>query len=133
MCQLFIGADPEIWVQRTKSLRIDGVATSIRLEAFFWSVLDDIAARDDMTVNQLITRLYLEALDADHDMGNFTSFLRVCCARYLGLMAAGELSADPSHRLRDVDAAAILARESLRLRGGARGGLRREPGQPRPA
>ncbi len=116
MCQLFIGADPDNWNQRTKSLRIDGVATSIRLEAFFWTTLEEIGARDELTVNQLITRLYREALEADHDMGNFTSFLRVCCARYLSLIAAGEISADPSHRLREVDAVSILARERQRDR-----------------
>ncbi|MCF1708969.1 ribbon-helix-helix domain-containing protein [Tabrizicola sp. J26] len=116
MCQLFIGADPDHWSQRTKSLRIDGVATSIRLEAFFWATLEDIGARDELTVNQLITRLYREALEADHDMGNFTSFLRVCCARYLSLMAAGEISSDPSRRLREVDAVSILARERQRDR-----------------
>jgi predicted DNA-binding ribbon-helix-helix protein len=116
MCKLFIGADANQWIMRTKSLRIDGVATSIRVEAFFWSTLEDIATRDDMTVNQLITRLYLEALDADHDMGNFTSFLRVCCARYLSLIAAGEISSNPAHPLRDAPADAILAREATKLR-----------------
>ncbi len=91
MCQLFINADSTMWTSKTRSLRIDGVVTSIRLEHFFWDVLAEIAHRDDMTVNQLITKLYLESLDADHDVGNFTSFLRVCCSRYLSLVADGVL------------------------------------------
>ena len=77
MCELFIDSDVDKWISRTKSLRIDGVATSIRMENFFWAVLSEIAVRDLMTTNQLITKLYLEAMDADHDLGNFTSFLRV--------------------------------------------------------
>jgi len=116
MCQLFIGADSTQWSSRTKSLRIDGVATSIRIEEFFWSTLEEIALRDGMTVNQLITKLYFESIDADHDLGNFTSFLRVCCSRYLALMAAGEVSRDIRQPLSDVDSNGILQREARRNR-----------------
>ena len=35
MCQLFVEAESEQWLSRTKSLRIEGVVTSIRLENFF--------------------------------------------------------------------------------------------------
>lgn len=111
MCELFIGADSEDWSSRTKPLRIDGVATSIRIETFFWSILDEIAHRDDMSVNQLITKLYLESLDADHDIGNFTSFLRVCCARYLSLISDGELQRHEKAPLAQLQARPILERE----------------------
>ncbi|MDC2890804.1 ribbon-helix-helix domain-containing protein [Psychrosphaera algicola] len=74
MCRLFINADSQLWTYRTKSLRIDGVVTSIRLEEFFWDILEELSFRDQMTVNQMITKLYLESLDADHDISNFTSF-----------------------------------------------------------
>lgn len=104
MCELFIGADPDLWESRTKSLRIDGMATSIRVERFFWDILEEIAARDAMTVNQLITKLYHESLDADHDLGNFTSFLRVCCGRYLALASNGEVPRDAATPLAGVDA-----------------------------
>ena len=66
MCQLFISADDSLWSSKTKSLRIQGVVTSIRLEVFFWDILEELSFRDQMTVNQLITKLYLESLDADH-------------------------------------------------------------------
>ncbi len=94
MCQLFISADDSLWSSKTKSLRTQGVVTSIRLEVFFWGILEELSFRDQMTVNQLITKLYLESLDADHDIGNFTSFLRVCCSRYLSLISDGDLSHD---------------------------------------
>jgi predicted DNA-binding ribbon-helix-helix protein len=42
MCQLFINADSRLWTYRTKSLRIDGVVSSIRLEEFFWDILEEI-------------------------------------------------------------------------------------------
>lgn len=111
MCQLFINADSHLWTSRTKSLRIDGVVTSIRLEEFFWETLEEMAHRDDMTVNQMISKLYLESLDADHDLGNFTSFLRVCCSRYLSLIADGELVRDENMPLGNVEAGAILEKE----------------------
>ncbi|WP_201579398.1 ribbon-helix-helix domain-containing protein [Psychrobacter sp. Pi2-52] len=114
MCQLFISADDSLWSSRTKSLRIQGVVTSIRLEVFFWDILEEVSFRDQMTVNQLITKLYLESLDADHDIGNFTSFLRVCCSRYLSLIADGDLSRETRLPLEKVDAKNIIQREALR-------------------
>ncbi len=114
MCQLFIGADSDLWASQSKSLRIDGVATSIRMENFFWQTLAEIAFRDNMTVNQVITRLYHESIDAEHDLGNFTSFLRVCCARYLSLMAAGEVPDTLDEPLGNVAAEDILERERAR-------------------
>ena len=114
MCELFIDSDVDKWISRTKSLRIDGVATSIRMENFFWAVLSEIAVRDLMTTNQLITKLYLEAMDADHDLGNFTSFLRVCAGRYLSLIADDEIKRDDQTELSTVDARALLKREAER-------------------
>ncbi|MGQ3675172.1 ribbon-helix-helix domain-containing protein [Xanthobacter sp. TB0139] len=114
MCELFIKAAPDQWQSRTHSLRIDGVATSIRIENHFWETLTEIGLRDGMTVAQLITRLWHEAMDADHDLGNFTSFLRVCCARYHALIAAGEISADLNEPITRHSAQDILMRESGR-------------------
>jgi predicted DNA-binding ribbon-helix-helix protein len=114
MCQLFINADSSLWSCRTKSLRIQGVVTSIRLEVFFWDILEELSFRDQMTVNQAITKLYLESLDADHDIGNFTSFLRVCCSRYLSLIADGDLSREVELPLGDVDAQHIIDQEMVR-------------------
>lgn len=111
MCQLFIQADSNLWKSRTKSLRIEGMSTSIRIENFFWSTLEEIAARDQMTVNQLITKLYHESIDAEHDLGNFTSFLRVCCARYHFLIGIGEISTSLHEELGTIQADEILQRE----------------------
>ena len=116
MCQLFINADSKLWSYRTKSLRLDGVVTSIRLEEFFWDTLEEISFRDQMTVNQMITKLYLESLDADHDISNFTSFLRVCCSRYLSLIADGKLTREDELPLGEVNAKNILEQEQLRSR-----------------
>lgn len=113
MCQLFINADSNLWKSRTKSLRIDGVSTSIRIENFFWATLEEIAARDQMTVSQLITKLYYESIDAEHDLGNFTSFLRVCCARYHALISTGEISPSLDQELGSIPSSEILERERI--------------------
>jgi len=113
MCQLFINADSHLWTSRTKSLRIDGFVTSIRLEEFFWETLEEMAQRDHMNINQMISKLYLESLDAEHDIENFTSFLRVCCSRYLSLIADGELKRDDTLPLANVKASTILENEKI--------------------
>ncbi|VAW21827.1 hypothetical protein MNBD_ALPHA12-491, partial [hydrothermal vent metagenome] len=76
MCKLFIGADPLLWQSTTRSVRIEGLATSVRLETFFWKILTDIARRDGLTLGQILTRFYNESIEAGHDLDNFASFLR---------------------------------------------------------
>jgi len=115
MCKLFIDADVNLWQSTTKSLRIDGMVTSVRLETFFWNVLDEIAARDGMNVVQLITKLHHESIDAGHDLGNFTSFLRVCCGRYLALQLAGDVPTDTRVPISGLDADGILEAEERRV------------------
>lgn len=111
MCKLFIQADSNLWLSSTRSLRIDGMVTSVRLENNFWSTLEEIAQRDGMNIPQMITRLYHESIDAGHDLGNFTSFLRVCCMRYLALQLSGEIPQRPDISIASLDADQILARE----------------------
>lgn len=93
MCRLFIGADASLWESQTRSIRMDGMVTSVRLENMFWQVLEDVAANDDMNVPQLLHQLYNESIDEGHDLGNFTSFLRVCCLRFINLQLNGLLHA----------------------------------------
>ena len=109
MCKLFINADPELWVSRTHSLRIDGMVTSVRTENAFWQVLSELAERDGMNLPQMITRLYHESIDAGLDLGNFTSFLRVCALRYLELQLSGDVPRDTRVPIASLNADRILA------------------------
>ncbi|QCG47804.1 ribbon-helix-helix domain-containing protein [Aeromonas schubertii] len=115
MCKLFVNGNQILWNSTTRSLRIDGVTTSIRLENFFWNVLEEISFRENLTVNKMIAKLYFESLDADLDVGNFTSFLRVCCSRYLSLIADGELMRDDICPLENVDADSIIKSEDANI------------------
>jgi len=114
MCKLFIGASPDLWEASTRSLRIDGMVTSVRLELYFWQVLDEIAARDSLTLPEMVSKLYREAIEARHDLGNFTSFLRVCAIRYLGLQITGDIPVTREISIASLNANTILEKEDQR-------------------
>src|SRR5690606_4542909 len=109
MCEIFVRAHPDSYAPETRSLRLHGVATSVRLERLFWAVLEEIATRDGMRVNQLIERLYDELIQYRGEAANFTSFLRVCCLRYEILQADGRVPVDVAMPIRTLDARAVLA------------------------
>lgn len=115
MCKLFINADSQLWQTRLRSVRIEGFSTSVRLENLYWRVLEELAARDGMTLTQLLSRLYGELLETHGEVENFSSFLRVCCGRYLMLQLSGDIPRDLGHPIRSLDADGILAREARRL------------------
>ncbi|MDM0114755.1 ribbon-helix-helix domain-containing protein [Variovorax sp. J22R133] len=108
MCEVFISADPQSYDSRTRSVRLHGVVTSIRLENLFWQVLEEIAQRDDMGVVQLIEKLYDELVTARGDVGNFASFLRVSALRYEALLAQGRIPTDTRVSIGSLDAQAVL-------------------------
>jgi predicted DNA-binding ribbon-helix-helix protein len=90
MCYVYVHADPIQYEARTRSIRISNVVTTIRLENLFWDVLAEIAGREGKTTNQMIATLYEELSALREDNPNFTSFLRVCCLRYLSLPRVDE-------------------------------------------
>ena len=110
MCKIFISADPASYESRTRSVRLHGVVTSLRLENLHWAVLEEIAGRDGMTVAQLIERLYDELVADRGAVGNFSSFLRVCALRYENLIAQGLIPRDAAIPIRSLDADRVLAR-----------------------
>jgi predicted DNA-binding ribbon-helix-helix protein len=87
MCDIYTSADPIHYEQRTRSMRIRGVVTSIRLENLCWDILARIASKDQMTTNQLISKLYDEIIERQGRVDNLSSFLRVSCMRYLSYVA----------------------------------------------
>ncbi|WP_233831083.1 ribbon-helix-helix domain-containing protein [Paraburkholderia sp. ZP32-5] len=88
MCGIYSNADPILYESRTRSLRIHGVITTVRLENLFWDVLCEIAACESMTTSQFAVKLYDELIALRGEPpSNFASFLRVCCLRYLSMRA----------------------------------------------
>jgi predicted DNA-binding ribbon-helix-helix protein len=83
MCEFFVKADPIQYEQRSRTVRIHGVLTSIRLENMAWDMLAEMAAAEGRTTNALIVAFHDEILAHRGEVPNFASFLRVTCMRYL--------------------------------------------------
>ena len=83
MCNFFVAADPILYESRTRSVRIHGIQTSIRLENFIWDTLAVLAAEENISTNALIVEFHDEIFRHRGDVQKFTSFLRVTSLRYL--------------------------------------------------
>jgi predicted DNA-binding ribbon-helix-helix protein len=83
MCEFFVKADPIEYEQRSRTVRIHGVLTSIRLENMMWDTLAEMAQAEGRTTNALISTFHDEILAHRGEVPNFASFLRVTCIRYL--------------------------------------------------
>lgn len=83
MCHVFAGQDPANYEFETRSIRLMGHATSVRLEARFWVVLEQIAEAQSMPMSKFLSLLYEEALEIHGDVTNFASLLRCCCLNFL--------------------------------------------------
>jgi predicted DNA-binding ribbon-helix-helix protein len=88
MCQLFAHQPQRDYESQTRSLRIDGHCTSIRLEMAFWDTLEEIASREGMSLAKFLTRLHSEVLDHCGEVHNFASLLRCSCLIYRSKAAA---------------------------------------------
>jgi predicted DNA-binding ribbon-helix-helix protein len=83
MCHLFAGIPLEKYESETRSVRLSGHATSIRLEVAFWQILEDLAADQGLTLPKFLTTLHDEVLDLHGEARNFTSLLRCTCLIHL--------------------------------------------------
>jgi predicted DNA-binding ribbon-helix-helix protein len=79
MCHLFASQNPDSYVYETRSIRLNGQSTSIRLEKVFWNILEQIAAREGLSVPSFISTLHHEVLLMWGPVPNFTSHLRCIC------------------------------------------------------
>lgn len=83
MCQIFAGQDPATYKSVTRSLRLNGQSTSIRLEAAYWQLLDQIAGAEGITTPGFLSKLHAEVLELHGEARNFTSLLRCACLQHL--------------------------------------------------
>jgi predicted DNA-binding ribbon-helix-helix protein len=79
MCSLFASAPPESYAFETRSVRLNGQSTSVRLEKVFWGMLEDIATGEGLSVPRFISTLHQEILLQRGEVPNFTSHLRCVC------------------------------------------------------
>ncbi len=88
MCQIFAGQNPANYQPSTRSLRLNGQSTSIRLENAFWEIIDTIAAGDGVSTPAFISKLHSEVLELHGEAPNFTSLLRCACLIHQRAVAA---------------------------------------------
>jgi predicted DNA-binding ribbon-helix-helix protein len=82
MCHLFAHQPQRDYESQTRSLRIGGHSTSIRLEMAFWDTLEEIATTQNMSLAKFLTTLHDEVLDHHGEVKNFASLLRCSCLIY---------------------------------------------------
>lgn len=83
MCNIYTSTNPQRYECATRSIRLQGVVTSVRLEKEFWEVLETLAAEDGYAISGFISKLYDEAMSAQGNVSNLASMLRVACVIYL--------------------------------------------------
>ena len=83
MHRLLARRDPSNYLLETRSLRIRGHGTSVRLEAPFWAILEEMAASEGVSLGKFLTRLSDEVLELHGNIRNFASLLRCSCLIYL--------------------------------------------------
>lgn len=83
MCQIFAGQEPERYSGETRSVRLGGHVTSVRLENAYWEILEEVSAAQDMTLAKFLTTLHDEVLDLRGEVQNFASLLRCACLTYV--------------------------------------------------
>ena len=103
MCEFFVKADPIQYEQRSRTVRIHGVLTSIRLENMVWDILAELAEEQGCTTNALISLFHDEILAHRGEVPNFASFLRVTCMRYLRRARSASVMERPALKLAAVN------------------------------
>lgn len=83
MCRIYASTDPNLYECVTRSVRLQGCVTSVRLEREFWMILEELAAQEQLSAGQFISQLYSEVIAEKGEVGNLASLLRVACAVYL--------------------------------------------------
>jgi predicted DNA-binding ribbon-helix-helix protein len=79
MCHLFASQCPDSYAFETRSIRLNGQSTSLRLEKVFWGILEEIAAGEGMSAPRFISTLHREILLLRGEVPNFASHLRCIC------------------------------------------------------
>lgn len=83
MCHIYANQDPLRYEFLTKSVRLNGYATSVRLELEFWSILERMAAEADMGLPKFLATLHEEIEQIHGEVKNFASALRTSCLIYM--------------------------------------------------
>lgn len=83
MCRILSSQPASSFAYQTRSVRLGGHATSIKLEAAFWDILEEIAQAVNKPLGRFLTELHDEVMFIAGETHNFTSLLRCACLTYV--------------------------------------------------
>lgn len=83
MCRIYAGQNPSRYELVTRRLRLNGQSTSVRLEASFWQILDEVALHEGLTTPAFVSKLHAEVLELHGEPANFSSVLRCTALVYM--------------------------------------------------
>jgi len=83
MCRILSSQPARSFTYQTRSVRLGGHATSIKLEAAFWDILEEISAESNKPLGRFLTELHDEVMYLSGETHNFTSLLRCACLTYV--------------------------------------------------
>ncbi|MFT5504416.1 MAG: putative DNA-binding ribbon-helix-helix protein [Gammaproteobacteria bacterium] len=66
-----------------RGIRIHGHSTTLRLETAFWSVLEEMARNEKLSLGELVQKIHDTCLVANDK--NLASCLRVICLKYINI------------------------------------------------
>lgn len=97
MCQIFSNQNPRNYSYISRSVRLEGQVTSIRLEGLYWAILKDLASAEGVSVPTFIAQLYREVNKLSDAPKNFTSLLRSACLIHMDHKLATRLESETTH------------------------------------
>ncbi|WP_244144194.1 ribbon-helix-helix domain-containing protein [Paraburkholderia fungorum] len=74
---------PALARPRLRSVRINGLATCLRLEEVYWRIIEEIARQKSMSVGKLISQWAREIDLTQETVCNFTGLIRIICVTQL--------------------------------------------------
>ena len=83
MCRILSSQPASTFAYQTRSVRLGGHATSIKLEAAFWEILEEISLTVNKPLGRFLTELHDEMMFLAGETHNFTSLLRCACLTYV--------------------------------------------------
>jgi predicted DNA-binding ribbon-helix-helix protein len=83
MCRILSSQHVDSLAYQTRSVRLGGHATSIKLEGAYWDILEEIASVMKMPLGRFLTEVHDEVLSLSGNVNNFTSLLRCACLTYV--------------------------------------------------
>ncbi|WP_153100516.1 ribbon-helix-helix domain-containing protein [Paraburkholderia hayleyella] len=66
----------------SRSVRVNGLSTCFRLEKIYWDIIIEIANNENISIGAFISQLDIAIRLKEHDIPNFSGFLRVMATHY---------------------------------------------------